>query len=35
MSSADGEVAHIDGQLIQNISQNNTHALPAEYKYLK
>ena len=32
MSSAD-EVAHIDGQLMQCVS--NTHALPAEYKCLK
>ena len=31
MSSAD-EVAHIDGQLVQSVS--NTHALPAEYKCL-
>ena len=30
MSSAD-RVAHIDGQLMQLLS--NTHALPAEYKY--
>ena len=32
MSSAD-RVAHIDGQLVQCVS--NTHALPAEYKCLK
>ena len=32
MSSAD-RVAHIDGQLMQCVS--NTHALPAEYKCLK
>ena len=32
MSSAD-RVAHIDGQLMPIVS--NTHALPAEYKYLK
>ena len=31
MSSAD-RVAHIDGQLMQCVS--NTHALPAEYKIL-
>ena len=28
-------VAHIDGQLMQLLSQSNTHALPAEYKCLK
>ena len=33
MSSAD-RVAHIDGQLL-SIIVSNTHALPAEYKYLK
>ena len=32
MSSAD-RVAHIDGQLIRSIV--SSHALPAEYKYLK
>ena len=34
MSSADGDFAHIDGQLIP-IIVSNTHALPAEYKCLK